>query len=97
MLDCPAEGCKFTAKSDRALTAHVHKCKKAATVLVSIADEVEQREADHRQAKRRRVLSPERLEDVPEVEEPMEVDPEVCLADDRSKNRRLTAVIVLLG
>ena len=93
MPSCPAQGCKFTAKSDRAVTAHANKCKKAANILASIADDVNQHEADRRQAKRRRISSPERLEVIPEVEEPMDVDPEVCFADDRSKNTRLTAVI----
>ena len=51
MLNCPAEGCGFKAKSDRALAVHLGKCKKAAIGLASVADDAEQHEADHRQAK----------------------------------------------
>lgn len=84
MLVCPAEGCNFRAKSDRALTVHLGKCKKAAIGLTSIAEEVGQHETDYQEAKRRRVSSPEHYEDVPEVEEPMDVDPEVCFMNNRS-------------
>ena len=51
MLVCPAEGCKFKAKSDRALTVHVGKCKKALAGLTSVGHAVEQREENYRQAK----------------------------------------------
>jgi hypothetical protein len=93
MLSCPAEGCKFTTKSDRALTVHVGKCKKAAIGLASIADEVERREADHREAKRRRISLLERLEVLPEVEEPMDVDLEVCIMDDESESKYLMNIL----
>lgn len=77
MLACPAEGCTFKTKGDRSLTNHVKECKKATTGLASVGREVGQREADFQRTKRRRILSPERLESVPEVGEPMDVDLEV--------------------
>ncbi|KAF9643156.1 hypothetical protein BDM02DRAFT_3192110 [Thelephora ganbajun] len=76
MLICPAEGCTFTTKSDRALTTHLGKCKRAATELTLITEDVRQQEDDRQQAKQHKILSLERLEVVPEVEEPMDVDPE---------------------
>jgi hypothetical protein len=78
MLSCPAEGCTFRAKTDRALTTHIGKCKKAAAGLASIAEEIEQHEAEgHRQPKRRRILSPEHPEVMVDVEETAYVDCEV--------------------
>lgn len=100
MLLCPAEGCTFKAKNDRALAAHRRQCKKAARELALIAEEVEQREIDHRQAKRRRISSPVRLEDVSEAEEPMDTnveDVEVRLINNKSERQRLMTVIVSLG
>ena len=95
MLTCPAEGCSFTAKSDRALTAHLRKCKKAGiTGLASIAEDIERHEADHREAKRRRISFPERLDVVPEVEEPVDADFEVRLVNDGSESKHLMAMIV---
>jgi len=86
MLNCPGEGCGYKTQSDRALTAHRTKCKKAAMVLASIAEEVEQYEADHREAKRRKVSSLEHSEVVSEAEEPMNVDLEVSFMVDSSKS-----------
>ncbi|KAF9784524.1 hypothetical protein BJ322DRAFT_1021260 [Thelephora terrestris] len=78
MLSCPAEGCTFRAKSDRALTTHIGKCKKAAAGLASIAEEIGQHEAEgHRQPKRRRILSPEHPEVMVDVEETAYVDCEI--------------------
>ena len=95
MLTCPAEGCRFTAKSDRALTAHLRKCKKAGIAgLASIAEDVERYEADHREAKRRRISLSERLDVVPEVEEPMDADFEVRLVNDGSESKYFMAMIV---
>ena len=89
MLACPAEGCKFKARSDRALTVHISKCKKAVTGLTSIADGIGRHEADYRQAKRRRISSPEHLDVVPEVEVPMDTNLEVRSVNDESESRRL--------
>jgi len=98
MLSCPAEGCKFKTNSDRALTVHLGKCKRAATGLASVADDAEQHDADHRRAKRRRIAeSPEHLEVIPEVEGPMDIDIEVRPINDGSENRYLTFAIVLSG
>jgi hypothetical protein len=94
MLACPAEGCEFTAKSDRALTVHLGRCKRAASGLTLVAEDVERYETERRQVKRRRIPSPERLE---EVGEPMDVDLEVSTANDESESGRLTVVIVLSG
>jgi len=95
MLSCPAEGCKFTAKSDRALTVHVKKCKKARDGLASTAEDIQQYEADYREAKRRRIS---RLEVVPEVGEPMNMDLEVSsVKKGRFKSRRLMVAFVLSG
>ncbi|KAF9642395.1 hypothetical protein BDM02DRAFT_3133118 [Thelephora ganbajun] len=76
MLVCPAEGCKFTTKSNRALTAHVVRCKRAAIELTLITEDARQHKADCREAKRCRISSVEHLEVIPEVEEPMDIDPE---------------------
>ena len=82
MLTCPAEGCKFTTKSDRALTVHLGKCKKAGmTGLASIAEDIERHTIDYRQAKRRRISFPGRLDVVPEAEEPVDANLEVCFAN----------------
>jgi len=86
MLTCPAEGCKFRAKTDRGLSAHVRQCSRAATGLASVAEQFEQHEADQRQAKQRRVSSVESLEPVSEVEEAMDVDLEVSFTDDASES-----------
>ena len=82
MLTCPANGCGFKAKSDRSLTAHLQKCKKAATGLALVGEELEQHDADHRQAKRRKISSLERLEVVPEAGDP---GLEVRVMNNRSK------------
>ena len=78
-LSCPAKGCKFTAKTDRALTVHLGKCKKAASGLASVAESVGEYEADHWQAKRRKISFLEPSDVRSEVEEPMGVELEVCL------------------
>jgi len=83
MLACPGEGCGFKAKSDGGLSAHVRRCPKAKIGLDLIAEEVE---AGQWQAKRRRVSSLEPLEVVPEVEELMDVDPEVSFTYNGSKS-----------
>jgi len=96
MLSCPAEGCGFKTKSDRALAVHLGKCKRAATGLASVADDAERHEADRRRAKRRRITeSPEHLEVTSEVEEPMDIDLEVRPMNDGSENIYLTFAIVL--
>jgi len=98
MLTCPAEGCKFKTKSDRALSVHLGRCKRAAIGLASVADDAEQYEADRRQAKRRRVSgSPEHLEVISEVEESMDIDLEVRYVNDSENIRRLTVSIILSG
>ncbi|KAF9783930.1 hypothetical protein BJ322DRAFT_1109780 [Thelephora terrestris] len=74
MLVCPAEGCNFKAKGDRALTTHVGKCKIAKLGLASVGKEVKRREDDYQQAKRRKISSSEHLEIVPEAVEPADVD-----------------------
>jgi len=94
MLACPGEGCKFRAKNDRSLSTHVRQCPKAAIGLASVAERVEQHEADQRQAKRRRVSSAEPLEVVTEAEEAMDVDSEVSLTDDAPENRCLITIIL---
>ena len=50
--------------------------------LASIAEDIEQHKADYRQAKRRRISSPERLDVVPEAEEPADANLEVCFVND---------------
>jgi hypothetical protein len=82
MLTCPAEGCGFKTKTDRSLSLHIRKCKKAAASLALIGKEVEQHDADRRQAKRRKISSVERLEVVPEAEDP---GLEVCVMSNASK------------
>lgn len=84
MPSCPAEGCNFTTTSDRSLAAHVIKCQKAATGLALIAEGVGQHEANQRQAKRRRVLSPEHLEVTQDTERSMDLDVEVRTTNNRS-------------
>ena len=79
MLKCPGEGCKYLAKSDRALTSHMIKCTHAAAGLASIADNTRERETDQRQAKRPRISPPEHLEEAPEPDEDMDIDFEVRL------------------
>ncbi|KAF9778131.1 hypothetical protein BJ322DRAFT_1025230 [Thelephora terrestris] len=80
MLVCPAEGCNFKAKGDRALTTHVGKCKIAKLGLASVGKEVKRREDDYQQAKRRKISCSEHLEIVPEAVEPADVDLEVATA-----------------
>ena len=92
MLTCPAEGCEFRAKSDRALTIHLGSCKKAESGLTSIAEDV-----DHRWAKRRKVLSSGYLEVIPEVEEPKDANIEVCSVNRRIESVQLIVAIVLSG
>ena len=92
MLSCPAEGCKFTVRSDRALTVHVKKCKKARDGLTLTAEDIQQHEADYRKAKRRKIS---RLEAVPEVGEPMNVDLEVSSMKCRFESRCLIIVVIL--
>lgn len=82
MLTCPAQGCGFKAKTDRSLTLHLQRCKKAATGLALVGEEVKQHDADHRQAKRRKTSALELLEVVPEAEDP---GLEVCVMINRSK------------
>lgn len=94
MLPCPAEGCKFIANSDRALTVHVKKCKKARDGLASIAEGIQQHEADFREAKRRRIS---RLEAVPEVGEPMNVDLEVSSVKRVDLKADVSVAIILSG
>ena len=77
MLTCYVEGCDYATKSDRALTSHVNNCKKAKTRLAEVAEEVKQCRIDRRQAKRRRISSPERLELPPDILELMDIDPKV--------------------
>jgi hypothetical protein len=96
MLTCPAEGCPFITNGDRSLTNHVKKCTKATTGLASVGKEARRREADSRQAKRRRISSPERSESVPGVGEPMDVDPEVRSVKKYPKRFPVT-VVVLAG
>ena len=84
-LSCPAKGCKFTAKTDRALTVHLGKCKKAASGLASVAESVEEYEADRWQAKRRKISFLEPSDVRSEVEEPMGVDLEVCSVNSVSE------------
>ena len=93
MLTCPAEGCEFRAKNDRSLSAHVRQCQRAAIGLASVAEQVEQHEADQRQAKRRRLSSVEPLEVTPEVEESMDVDLEVSFTDDTLESRCLIIIV----
>ena len=92
MLTCPAEGCGFKARNDRALATHIRKCKKAATGLALVADEIGCHEADHRQAKQHKILSPEHLDIVPEVEVPMDTGLEVRSVNDESESRCLMTV-----
>ena len=68
MPACPAEGYNYTVKTDRALTLHINTCKKAAIGLIAIADEIGQRETGRQLAKRHRISSPRRPEDVPEAD-----------------------------
>ena len=89
MLSCPAEGCTYRGKNDKALSNHLAICKKAASGLALIAGDVEQHEADYRQAKRCRILSPEHPEVLLDVEGPADVDYEVCIM-----NRALEADIL---
>ena len=72
MLTCPAEGCGFKTKTDRGLSVHLNHYKKAKAGLASIAKDIRRRReaGHHRQAKRRRISSPERLEFVPDIQEP---------------------------
>lgn len=90
MLTCPAEDCNFRAATDRVLSTHVRQCKKAAAGLASVARELDQHEADQRQAKRRKISSFEPLEVVPEAEEPMDIDLEVSVISNWPKGRQLT-------
>lgn len=80
MFECPGTGCNYTTTSERGFHAHIGKCKKARGELALVADDVEQHEAEERQTKRRRVLSPEHLQlsDPMDAEEPLQVDDEVC-------------------
>ena len=78
MNACPAEGCKFVGKSEKALASHVNKCNKGEATLALIAEDIRQHRADGRQAKRCRISSPERrLELALDMQEPMDVDLEV--------------------
>ena len=78
MLRCPAEGCKYAAKSDRGLTSHVMKCPHAMAGLTSVADNFREDNVDQRQAKRPRISPPEHPEvGVPDLDEAMDVDVEV--------------------
>ena len=80
MLRCPAEGCKYVTKSDRALASHMMRCTYAAAGLSTIADNVREHEGDQRQAKRPRISPPEHLETaVPDPDEDMDVDLEARL------------------
>ena len=91
MLVCPGEGCNYRAKTDRALSTHLRQCQKAATGLASVAHQIEQHGAHQQQVKWHRVSSVEPLEDVPEVEESMDVDLEVSIIEDAPENRHLTS------
>jgi len=86
MQNCPGEGCGYKTKNDRALSTHIRQCQKAQTVFALIAEDVRQPEADHREAKRRKVSSLGQSEVGPEVEEPMDVDLEVSFIVYRSKS-----------
>lgn len=97
MLSCPAETCTFKAKSDRSLTVHIGKCKKAAIGLASIGEDAEQREVDDRRAKRRRISSPKPLRMVEEDEEPMDIDLGVRFVNTRFNSRRLIPPIIPSG
>ena len=77
MLACPADGCNFSSKSDRGLSVHVGRCKKAKIGFREIFDDVQQYEADHQRAKRRKTSHLGHSEIVPEVDEPIDVDLEV--------------------
>ena|SRR5579872_3654316 len=77
MIPCPVEGCRFKGKSERGIAIHLGKAKHAATVLPSIVENIQRREAEVRQAKRRRLLPPEDPEVIPNVDESMDHEPEV--------------------
>ena len=94
MLTCYIEGCNYATESDRALTSHVNNCKKAKTRLAEIAEEVKQYEIDCREAKRRRISSPERLEFPPDILEPMDIDHKVRTLESGAGVGRL---IILSG
>ena len=93
MPTCPAKGCGFKAKTDRSLSLHLQKCKKAAAGLALVGEEVEQHDADYRQAKRRKVSSLEQLEVVPEAEDP---GLEVRVTNNRSKTDISPAYVCLI-
>ena len=97
MLACPADGCNFLSKTNWGLSVHVGRCKKAKIGFCEIFDDVQQYEADHQQAKRRKTSHLGHLEIVPEVDEPMDVDLEVCSANGGYESKQLTAVVGFIG
>ena len=86
MLACPADGCNFSSKTNWGLSVHVGRCKKAKIRFREIFDDVQQYEADHQRAKRHKTSHLGHLEIIPEVDEPMDVDLEVCSANGGYKS-----------
>ena len=97
MLACPADGCNFLSKTDQGLSVHVGRCKKAKIGFHEIFDNVQQYKANHQWAKWCKTLHLGYLEIMPEVDEPMDVDLEVCSANGGYKSKQLMAVVSFIG
>ena len=95
MLACPANRCNFLSKTDWGLSVHVGRCKKAKIGFYEIFDDVQQYK--HQWAKQCKTLHHGYLEIVPEVDEPMDVDLEVCSANSGYKSKQLMAVVGFIG
>ena len=74
---CPIEGCGKPFKNDKALNAHVKRCRAIPAALTSITEDIQDLEDSRRSAKRRRIVSPEPIPVEPEPEEPGDIDMEV--------------------